>query len=168
MSPAVPPKWAPGAPKWGRPNPSLIKIHRSYSIDEAARILRIHKNTVRAWIKQGLPIIDRRRPTLIHGVDLAAFLKNRRKKAKRPCPPGHMYCFKCRSPQKPAAGMADYMPVTATTGNLRALCQDCGTLMHRRVTRAKLDIIGANLEIAFPQAVPRIRDSTAPSVNCDY
>jgi excisionase family DNA binding protein len=150
-----------------RPNPRLIKIHRNYSVDEAARVLRTHKNTIRTWIKQGLPTIDRRRPTLIHGVDLSAFLKNRRNRGKRPCPPSHMYCFKCRSPKKPAAGMADYLPISTTSGNLRALCPDCGTLMHRRAAFAKLNIFGADLEIAFPQAVSRIRESTAPSVNCD-
>jgi excisionase family DNA binding protein len=155
------------APTRRRPNPRLIKIHRSYSIDEAARLLRAHKNTIRTWIKQGLPIIDRRRPTLIHGIDLSEFLKNRRKRAKRPCPPGYMHCLKCRSSQKPAAGLADYLPITATSGNLRGLCPHCGTLMHRRVAFAKLAIFGANLEIAFPQAVPRIRESTAPSVNSD-
>jgi hypothetical protein len=64
--------------------------------------------------------------------------------------------------------MVDYLPITATSGNLRALCSDCGTLTHRRVARAKLDIIGTNLEIAFPQAVSRIRESTAPFVNRDF
>jgi len=29
---------------------------------------------------------------------------------KRPCPPGHMHCLKCRSPKRPAAGMVDYLP----------------------------------------------------------
>src|SRR5215471_15431674 len=94
VSSAEPPKSALGIPKWRRPNPRLIKIHRSYSIYEAAQLLRAHKNTIRTWIKQGLPIIDRRRPTLIYGADLSAFLKNRRNRAKQPCPPGHMYCFK--------------------------------------------------------------------------
>jgi excisionase family DNA binding protein len=168
VSPAEPPESALGAPKWRRPNPRLTKIHRSYSLDEAARLLRVHKNTIRTWIKQGLPTIDRRRPMLIHGADLSAFLKNRRNRAKQPCPPGHMYCFKCRSPKRPAPGMVDYLPITATSGNLRALCSDCGTLTHRRVARAKLDIIGTNLEIAFPQAVSRIRESTAPFVNRDF
>jgi excisionase family DNA binding protein len=154
-------------PRRRRPNPRLIKIHRNYSVDEAARLLHIHKNTVRGWIKEGLPTIDRRRPTLIHGVDLSAFLTNRRNRAKRPCPPGHMYCFKCRSPQKPAAGMADYLPITPTSGNLRGLCLQCGTLMHRRASFAKLNIFGVEVEISFQQAVSRIRESTAPSVNCD-
>jgi hypothetical protein len=149
------------------PNPRLVKIHRSYAVEEVARLLCKHKNTVRAWIKQGLRPIDIRRPTLIHGLELVSFLQNRRMSGKRPCPPGHLYCLKCRSPKQPAAGMADYLPISDTSGNLRALCPDCGKFMHRRVSLTKLNIVGAALDIAFPQAVSRIRESTSSSLNCD-
>jgi len=149
------------------PNPRLVKIHRSYTVEEVARILRKHKNTVRAWIKQGLRPIDGRRPTLIHALELVSFLQNRRMSGKQPCPPGYMYCLKCRSPKQPAAGMADYLPISDTSGNLRALCPDCGKFMHRRASFAQLNIVGAGLDIAFPQAVSRIRESTIPSLNSD-
>jgi len=149
------------------PNPRRVKIHRTYTVDEAARLFDKHKNTVRTWIKQGLQPIDRRRPTLIHGLELVRFLQNRRKSGKRSCPPGHMYCLKCRSPKRPAASMVDYLPITDTSGNLRALCPDCGTFMHRRAAFANLKVVGADLDIAFPQAKSRLRESTAPSVNCD-
>jgi hypothetical protein len=149
------------------PNPRLVKIHRSYTVEEVARNLRKHKNTVRAWIKQGLQPIDGRRPTLVHGLELFGFLQNRRMSGKQPCPSGHMYCLKCRSVKQPAAGMADYLPISNTSGNLRALCPDCGKFMHRRSSLAKLNIVGAGLDIAFPQAVSRLRESPVPSLNCD-
>jgi hypothetical protein len=149
------------------PNPRLVKMHRSYTVEETARLLGKHKNTVRAWIKQGLQPIDGRKPTLIHGLELVRFLQHRRMSGKRPCPPSHMYCVKCRSPKRPAAGMADYLPITDTSGNLRALCLDCGRFMHRRVAFAKLKTVGAGLEIAFPQAASRLRERPDPSVNCD-
>jgi len=60
-----------------------------------------------------------------------------------------------------------HLPITDTSGNLRALCPDCGKLMHRRVSLAKLNIVGAGLDIAFPQAISRLSESTAPSLNCD-
>jgi hypothetical protein len=149
------------------PNPRLAKIHRSYTVEEVARILRKHENTVRAWIKQGLRPIDGRRPTLVHGLELMRFLQERRMRGKRPCPPGHMYCLKCRTPKQPAADMVDYLPISDTSGNLRALCPDCGKFMHRRISPAKLNIVGAGLDIAFPQAVSRIGESASPSLNCD-
>ncbi len=150
-----------------RPNPRLVKLHRSYTVEEVARVFPVHKNTVRAWIKLGLPVVDDRRPALITGRELRNFLEAKRKKRKQPCPPGHLYCVRCRAPKAPAGGMADYLPITSTSGNLRGLCPDCGTLIHRRVSRTQLDEFRAFLDITIPQALPRIRESTAPSMNCD-
>jgi hypothetical protein len=38
-----------------------IKIHYSYTVKDAADALGTHKNTVRLWTKQGLPITDEQR-----------------------------------------------------------------------------------------------------------
>lgn len=156
-------------PKSGRrrPNSRLIKIHRSYAVDEIARALSVHKNTVRNWLRRGLPKIDQGRPTLIHGRDLRDFLEAQRKHAKRPSPPNHIFCVKCRMPKVPAGNMAEYVPITSTSGNLRAICPECETLIHRRVSRAQLDSVCGDLEVQEMQASPRIRDRSTPSVNCD-
>jgi DNA-binding XRE family transcriptional regulator len=108
-----------------RPKYRLVKIHRSYTVEEAARLLGAHKNTVRAWVKVGLPTCDSKRPTLILGRELAAYLQARRTKNKRPCKPGEIYCVRCRAPKRPAGGMAEYHPTTATLGNLIGICPDC-------------------------------------------
>lgn len=150
-----------------RLNPRLVKIHRNYTVEEAARLLGTHKNTIRTWIKQGLPAIDRQRPTLIHGLDLSEYLAKRRKRVRQTCPPDHVFCVKCRVPKIPAGNMADYLPLTPTSGNLRGICPDCDTLIYRRASLAKLDVSAPRLEIAFPQDQPRIRESALPSANCD-
>ena len=151
-----------------RLNPRLVKVHRNYTVEEAARTLGTHKNTVREWIRRrGLPTIDDCRPTLIHGLDLFEFLQGRRQRAKRPCPPGHIYCVRCRAPKPPAGDMADYLAITPTSGNLRGICPDCETLIHRRVSLARIDAIRANLAITFPEERARIVDSAQPSVNRD-
>src|SRR5262245_65819337 len=59
------------------PNPRLAKIHRSYSVDDVSRLFKIHKNTVRNWLRQGLEPIDAQRPTLIRGQELQHFLAER-------------------------------------------------------------------------------------------
>jgi hypothetical protein len=150
-----------------RLNPRLIKIHRNYTVEEFARALKVHKNTVRAWIKLGLPTIDRKRPMIIHGQDAKRFLEDRRRRAKRPCPPGHFFCLRCRAPKIPAGAMVDYLPITKASGNLRGICPDCEALIHRRVSRTNLSAFRAILEIAVPQAPARITDSAVPTLNCD-
>ena len=50
-----------------RPNYRLVKIHRNYTVEEVARLFGTHNNTVRAWVKAGLPTCDGKRPTLILG-----------------------------------------------------------------------------------------------------
>ena len=150
------------------PNPRLVKIHRNYTVEEVARLLGVHKITVRAWIKQGLPTIDDKRPMLILGRDLSAFLKAKRTKNKRSCKPGEIYCLRCRVPKISADNMVDYHPHTETLGNLFGICPDCGSGMNRRVNLAKLDQGRGQLEITMPQGLPRIVDSEQPSVNSDF
>lgn len=149
-------------------NPRRVKIHRSYSVDEAARLFDVHKNTIREWIARGLPTIDQRRPLLILGSALAEFVKHRRLNRKSPCAPGQIYCVRCRCPQHPAGNMADYTPITATGGNLVGICPACHTLMYRRVNLAKLDAARGNLEVSLPDGARRIDESGNPSVNHDF
>ena len=149
------------------PNPRLAKIHRNYTVDEAAQLFDVHRNTVREWVKRGLPTSDGRRPMLILGRDLVAFLGARRAKNKRTCQPGEIYCVRCRLPRAPAAGMVDYVPSTATLGALIAICSGCESMMYRRVSLAKLELVRGKLDITMPQALPRIDESAQPSVNSD-
>jgi hypothetical protein len=134
-----------------RPNYRLVKIHRNYTVEEIANLFEIHKNTVRAWVKAGLPVCDDTRPMLILGRDLAEFLKAKRTKNKRPCGPGEIYCVRCRGPKSPAGNMAEYRPQTATLGNLVGICPDCEGMIFRRVSWAKLDQVKGGLEVSIPQ-----------------
>lgn len=106
-----------------RYNYRLVKIHRTYRVDEIARLFGLHRNTVRDWIKRGgLKTIDDRRPVLILGSELIAFLQARRIKNKRPCAPGEIYCVRCRLPRVPAGMAAEYRAMTGSVGNLAAIC----------------------------------------------
>jgi len=150
------------------PNPRRVKIHRNYTVEEVTELLGIHKNTVRQWIKQGLPTIDDKRPMIILGKDLFDFLQARRVKNKRPCKPGEMYCLRCRVPKPPALNMAEYQPRTEKLGNLYGICPDCGTGMNRNVNPSKLNQIRGQMDITLPQGVQRIVDSEHPPVNSDF
>lgn len=150
------------------PNPRLAKIHRNYTVEEIATLFGVHRNTVRAWVKRGLPTSDDRRPMLILGRDLVAFLQVQRAKNKRTCQPGEIYCVRCRAPKAPAGDMADYEALTEAQGNLVAICPDCETIVYRRVSLARPAQIRGKLDITFPQALRHIGESAQPSVNSDF
>ncbi len=149
------------------PNHRLVKIHRSYTVEEIANLFDSHKNTVRGWVKAGLATSDDKRPMLILGHDLAAFLQARRVKNKQTCKDGEIYCVRCRAPKFPAADMAEYSPVTDKFGNLMAICPDCNSIMNRRVSIAKLGQVRGKMDVTFPQAAQRLVKSTKPTVNSD-
>ncbi len=149
-------------------NHRLAKIHRNYTVEEVARVWDVHRNTVREWIKRGLPTIDGRRPLLIHGRDLAQFLLARRRRNRRPCAPGEIYCVRCRVPRVPAGGVADYKPLTAAQGNLIGICPSCECLIYRRVSTAKLTEASGGLDVRLMEALAHIVESAGLSVNSDF
>jgi hypothetical protein len=150
-----------------RVNPNRVKLHRIYSAAELSACLGVHKNTVRHWQAKGLEAVCEGRPTLFDGKTVRAFLAKRKASRKCPCPPGMLYCFKCRQPRAPAMGMVEATRLNATTGNLLAICESCGTMMHRRTRLATITAIMPNLEIQIREAGPRICERPAPSLNCD-
>ena len=148
-----------------QPNHRLIKIHRNYSVEEAARSLNVGKPTVRRWIKNGLPTVGGRGPTLMLGSEIREYLERQRSQAKRPCPRGHMYCFKCRAHRPPAGRMAEYAAITATSGNLTGLCGDCFTVMNRQTKAVDLVRLWADLEVTETRPSLHISASPSPSLN---
>jgi hypothetical protein len=106
------------------PNPRLAKTHRSYSVEEISRLFAVHKNTVRAWLRQGLKAIDGQRPTLVRGEELSRFLADRRARTKQACGPGRIYCLACRAPKVPAGKITDCVQSGDTTGTLQGICPD--------------------------------------------
>ena len=136
-----------------RPNHRLVKIHRTYSVEEVANLFGAHRNTVRRWIKVGLSTIDHRRPILIQGQVLSDFLKLRREKNKQTCQPGEIYCVRCRAPRSPAGDMADYQPLTDSLGNLTGICPVCDAMIYRRVNPARLEQVRGKLQVTIPVAL---------------
>lgn len=159
-------RWFPGRPvsRKGPPDPRRAKIHHSYTIAEVARLYGVHRNTVRAWTRAGLETISAGRELLILGDELRRFLTARRADRRVKTPAGSIYCFGCRAPRKPAEGMVEVLNPSGPTVNLRALCAECGSLMHRRVS---LKGVGeAGFGNCVTQADSHLADSSHPSVNC--
>ena len=129
-----------------------IKKNRSYTYDEAARAMAIHKNTIRGWVRSGdLLALTGERPHLIVGEDLIAFLKTRSAKRKTTLTLTQAYCLKCRAPREPALGMADLTISESGALNLRALCPACGGIMNRRISRAAIGELHRKLDLTVRQ-----------------
>lgn len=150
-----------------RDHPQRVKLHRVYSAAELATCCGVHKNTIWHWQAHGLETLGGGRPTLFDGAAVRAFLAKRNASRKRPCPPGTLYCFKCRQPRPPAMGMIEATRQNASTGNLSAICDVCGTMMHRRISLATIATKMPNLDVQIREAGPRISERTAPSLNCN-
>ena len=150
-----------------RIDPRLAKLHRSYTVEQVARLFSCHRNTVRSWLQSGLKATDSGRPTLILGVELRRFHGERRAKSKCPTPAGMIFCLGCRGPRKPAGSMADYVPRTPTCGDLVGICPDCNTILYRRVNIEKLGAVSADLEVTRTEGGGRIRQRKEPSLNHD-
>lgn len=151
-----------------RINPNAIKLHRTYDVAELAARCGVHKNTVRQWERDGLVPIDDGKPKLFHGTAIRAFLIKRNASRRRPCSAGTLYCFRCREPRPPLPDLLEYVPITPSSGNLRAVCATCETVMHRRVAFTDLAVVMPGFVISTRQHVERLKGSPSTSLNCDF
>ena len=146
-----------------------IKAHRVYDVWEVAQALGCHKQTVIRWINfKGLAADTSRKPWLIEGKDLKAFLGARQAKTTVKMAQHHCYCLGCKSPREPDGKMADYTQQTPETGRLTGLCHQCGSLMHKVVRRTDLEAIRAKIEVTVQQASPRLVSPTDPRSNVTF
>lgn len=150
------------------PNFRLAKTHRSYSVEEISRLFGIHKNTVRAWLRQGLSPIDDQRPIIVRGEELRRFLAERRASTKRACGPGQIYCLPCRIPKLPAGKMAECVQASGgAIGTLQGICPDCNRMIYRKINLQNLESIRGDLDVIFAEPDRRIEETPKASVNCD-
>ena len=118
-------------------NPRIAKINRSYTVEEIAELYRVHKNTVNNWLKTGLEDCGAGRPRLILGVALREFLEQKRRKNKRPCKPGQIYCVACRTPVFPLDNRA-YLEINKhVRASIFGQCPLCNHQIHRCVSLSR-------------------------------
>jgi len=148
-------------------NPRLAKGGRCYDVVEVARLFGVHPHTVRGWRKAGLQPIDHGRPVLFQGSVLSAFLASRRAAIKRPCPPGALYCLKCREPRPPDPTTVEFRKAAHGAGMLTACCGACGTRMNRRARQDQLAALLPGVTVRFPQDQGSIAGCDGSPVNLE-
>lgn len=153
-------------PRKRKYNPRRARIGQSYTVQDVAELYGLHKNAVFNWIKDGLPTIDQRLPYLIHGGELAEYLRKKQASRKQQCSPDEFFCFKCRIPRKAWENLADIQIRNESKLALSAVCYVCGTAMHRAGSVKKLSEYKKTFSI---QTVwdERITVLASPIVNSD-
>ena len=136
----------------------LIKIRRSYTVEQLAHLLGCHKNTVRSWLRQGLETLDAKRPLLIQGSTARGFLEAKRRSTKRRCKPDELYCLRCHAPRVPADRRAVYSAIPRQAPLLTGRCGECGTHMFKRVPARSLPSLQSTLDLQInePEETPKL------------
>jgi excisionase family DNA binding protein len=140
-----------------KPDPRWIKVHRVYTVAEAAEVLGLHRQTVLRWIKSEALSADRmRKPWLVDGAVLKAFLGARRWDGRCRLALAQLYCLGCRAARIPDGRLADFTLTCQGAGTLMGLCPNCGAAMYKAVRREDLEPIRAQLDVLIRAAQPRI------------
>jgi hypothetical protein len=139
-------------------NPNLIKIHRSYTFEELASVLAVHKNTVSNWVKDGLHCLKDRRPYLILGHEAKTYLKTKKASRKQKCNADELYCMRCKRPSKPFDNYLEYSSLTGTKGCLTGFCNHCECTINKFISHANLSSYELIFEITLPIAKKHIND----------
>lgn len=126
-----------------------LRATRSYDIEEVATALGVSQGTIRAWVKQGLPIMKSQRPYLILGENLKAFLRERAKSRRVKLEPSELYCLTCKAARTPYGMLVDFIPQTATSARLMGLCDVCGGTCNRMISRSKIGQFCEIFEVAM-------------------
>lgn len=122
-----------------------IRLSRCYSIQEVAKLLGIDVNTVRTWIRLGLPVLESEKPILIPGDGLKNWLKVRAAARKQKCLPDEVYCLRCRRPRKAKTGSVVIAPRNSKTVVVQARCATCDARMNKTGSLAKI----SEIQISF-------------------
>jgi hypothetical protein len=103
-----------------------ISKHRSYTLEEAALIIGAAKQTLSHWsVNEGLEIMTSRKPYIVHGAALIAFIEVRQARKRPRRKPGEFDCWSCKTRGLPFGMIAEYTPMTPKTGRLAAICGHC-------------------------------------------
>jgi hypothetical protein len=143
-----------------------IKVDYPYHVHEIADLLPVHKGAVLRWVGQGLQLIDKRKPYMIHGSALIAFLGERQSSRKQKCKPDEFYCCKCRAPRKAWENLADIKIKNKTKLLIVGICVACDTPVNRLGAVQKL---AEYQKIFLGQTIHKehIKEPSSPIVNSD-
>jgi len=122
-------------PAMTRFNPQIISRHLSYTLPEIAAKLGVSHKTIFRWIDEGLVTVPgKKKPILIHGTELKAFINARNSKKKVTMKRHEFYCFRCKVPRRAKRGT-----ISQSGGEKRGECVVCNGKMSRKIKPYRKD-----------------------------
>jgi hypothetical protein len=112
-------------------NTRIIKPQASYSVVTLSETLKVNKQTIYIWKKQGLKTIDNNLPLMFFGQLVIGFLENRKEARKAPCKIDEFYCLKCKKPKKAYDNKIALNPNGKNKVNVIAKCITCRTKTYK-------------------------------------
>lgn len=135
-----------------RPDPRRLRNALTYTVAELASTVGVTEVTVRAWLKQGLPVFTAHRPALIMGDAAKEFLIARRTAKKQSLAPDELFCFLCNPPRRAFGSMIEISAHPGKPIRIEGFCVECETTCHRVVSRAQLAELHLHFDIAANSA----------------
>jgi hypothetical protein len=110
-----------------------IRYWFAYEIDEICRLyadLKLHPQTVRKWIRNGLRTIDNGKPILIFGQHLIDYLRNHNETNKHKTELDQMFCMSCQD-ARIIFQKKIYIEQRHKVLVVQAACRECKTKMFK-------------------------------------
>lgn len=107
-----------------------IRPSHVYSVKRLAETLERREETVRRWIKDGMPTIGFECPYMIDGQEAKHWLNQKWRQRKKPCALDQLYCLPCHSRKHPAQDSVAIIETPDGGLRLEAKCPACGASIY--------------------------------------
>jgi len=140
-------------------NTRIIKLYYAYLLIEIAKLYKVHIRTVRAWIKEGLPIVEGIYPYLVIGSNIKEFLEAKKSKRKVKLQAGQFYCTKCKTATNALNNQVKLVYSGKTIGKgikdftIKGICEICGTKINLFSNENKINEVKQTFVITEIQGV---------------
>lgn len=113
--------------------------HRVYKVDCLMALYDVTRNTLSAWVKQGLRRSDSRQPYVFNGYAVKQFHKERRDRTKRQLRFGEFKCWHCKAATFPDLSTIVFQISGTQNSQVSACCYDCGKTVSKLHSEADCD-----------------------------
>lgn len=123
----------------GKPNPNLVKIGTSYTVEDLARLFKVCRKTILNWHKEGLPCIDNSFPFMFNALDVKYFITKKRARKKFTCDLDEFLCLSCKKKVKAKKGsLKPVMHKNKKCYMLFGRCETCNKALRKMTSKTSL------------------------------